>query len=85
MSTISQAIVTKYIGPSDTRGSRVKAQAFAGSITLHWDDALNSEANHARAAKALADKFSWKGTYHQGGSPGDSGYCFVCAAEAFTI
>lgn len=54
-----QAIVTKFIGPTNYKGSRVKATADAGSITLHWDDALNSEDNHERAALALVLKFGW--------------------------
>jgi hypothetical protein len=75
---IVQAITTKYIGPSNVKGSRVKATAAAGSVTLHWDSSLNSEANHAAAAKALANKFKWAGHWFQGGMPSDSGYCFVC-------
>ena len=54
-----QAIVTKHLGPTNHRGSRVKATAQAGSVTVPWDDALNSEANHDRAAKALAQRYGW--------------------------
>lgn len=75
---IRQAVVTKWIGPTSTRGSRVKATASAGSITLHWDHTLNPEQNHMAAAKALAEKFSWKGDWYAGGMPNDSGYCFIC-------
>src|SRR4051812_45021830 len=35
-----QAIQTRYLGPSNVRGSRVKAFAAAGSITLSWDHRL---------------------------------------------
>ena len=35
-----QAIETRYLGPTNTRGSRIKATAAAGSITIHYDDAL---------------------------------------------
>lgn len=56
-----QAITTKFIGPTNFRGSRVKASAEAGSVTLSWDHALNPDQNHAAAAKALRDKFGWKG------------------------
>jgi hypothetical protein len=73
-----QAITTKYIGPSNTRGSRIKASAAAGSITISYDDSLNSVGAHAKAAQALADKFGWTGQYHVGGSPDDCGYVFVC-------
>jgi len=82
---IFQAITTRYIGPTNTRGSRVKATASAGSVTLHWDDALNSEQNHNRAAEALANKFKWKGTYYGGGMPDGKGNVYVSADEpAFT-
>jgi hypothetical protein len=76
-----QAITTKYIGPSNVRGSRVKAQCQAGSITLEWDDSLNSERNHETAAKALAAKLDWRGKW-RGGSPHDGhGFCFVCLED----
>ena len=71
-----QAISTKYIGPTNTRGSKVKATADAGSVTLHWDDALNSYDNHAAAAIALANKFGWGGRW-AGGSVHNAGYVFV--------
>lgn len=54
-----QAIQTKFMGPTNTRGSRIKATAAAGSITLGWDHALNSEQNHVAAARALCQKFGW--------------------------
>lgn len=78
---ILQAIVTKFIGPTDRRGSRVKATASAGCITLSWDHAWNSEQNHARAALALAAKMNWDGKYVGGGMPNDSGYAWVNAGE----
>jgi hypothetical protein len=82
-----QAIETKYLGPTNVRGSRVKATAEAGSVTLTWDDALNSDANHIKAAQALAKKYGWKGTYHGGAVHGAGGYVFVCATDApqFTV
>jgi hypothetical protein len=75
-----QAITTRYFGAGNVKGSRVKATAAAGSITLHWDDALNIEQNHAKAAEALARKFGWPGNYYVGGLPDDRGYVFVSAA-----
>jgi len=70
-----QAIVTRYHGPTNVRGSRVKATAEAGSVTLSWDDALDSYANHAAAAMALANKFGWGGIWYGGGTT--NGYVFV--------
>lgn len=75
-----QAIQTRYFGPTNVRGSRVKASAQAGSIMLDWDDALDSDANHCAAALALARKLNWTyGTWHGGGMPKGDGCVFVCA------
>lgn len=54
-----QAITTKYLGATNHRGSRVKASAQAGSVTISWDDGRNQERNHLAAAKALADRYGW--------------------------
>lgn len=71
-----QAITTKFLGPTNSRGSRVKATAEAGSITVEWDYARGIEGNHARAAHALATKLDWKGGWFGGGLTGN-GYVFV--------
>lgn len=72
-----QAIVTKYIGPTNFRGSRVKASAYAGSITIDYDNGKNSEANHLEAARRLALKFGWIGKWVAGGMPTETGNCYV--------
>ena len=77
-----QAITTKFIPATNTRGSRIKATAAAGSITLHRDFSLSIEDNHAKAAKTLAWKMNWKGDWHMGGLPNEAGYCFVCTDDA---
>ena len=74
---VRQAIVTKYIGPTNFRGARIKARAAAGTLTIPYDHALNIEQNHAKAAKAFALKLKWPGFWVQGGMPDDSGYCFI--------
>ncbi len=56
---MSQAIKTKYIGPTNSRGSRVKATCDAGSITIDWQDELNIDRNHATARDALCVKLGW--------------------------
>lgn len=55
-----QAIQTRYFGPTNVRGSRIKATASAGSITVGYDHALNSEKNHEAAAIALIAKMEWQ-------------------------
>lgn len=54
-----QAIETKYMGPTNFKGSRVKAVCAAGSLTIEWDDTLNSDENHLEAARKLAEKLRW--------------------------
>lgn len=50
-------ILTKYLGPTNFRGSRVKATSGSGTtVTIAWDDELNIDENHAAAAMALAAK-----------------------------
>ena len=78
-----QAIITKYLSPTNFSGSRIKATAHTGqggSLTIPWDYALDTSANHRAAAIALAHKFKW--TQHldlsEGGSlPTGQGECFV--------
>jgi hypothetical protein len=57
MRNSNQAIETKYLGPTNTKGSRVKAKSPAGSVTISWDYGLNTRDNHRAAAEALAAKF----------------------------
>ena len=52
-----QAIVTKYLPPSNIRGSRVKATCQRGSITVSLPPELNRNDYHAYAANKLVDKF----------------------------
>lgn len=54
-----QAIETKYFGSSNVKGSRIKATAEAGSVTVGYDHALDSEGNHKAAAMALQFKMGW--------------------------
>ena len=78
-----QAIQTKYICPTNFRGSRIKATCAAGSIMPEWNDALNSEENHKLAAETLRDKFKWKGELI-GGSLKNGSYVWVFAQSTPT-
>ena len=79
-----QAIVTRYHGPTDTKGTRVSATAEAGRIYVAWDYSLDTNTNHARAAETLARKFGWTGKFVAGGT---RDYCaFVCDdGDGFTV
>jgi len=46
-------ILTKYLGPTNTRGARVKATCGSWTVTLAWDHERESNANHAAAAVTL--------------------------------
>jgi hypothetical protein len=75
---MTQAIVTRYIGPSNTRGSRIKATAWGGSITIPLPHDVEADVAHARAAQALCEKMGWKrGGWIGGGTPDEKGWCFV--------
>lgn len=76
-----QAIVTKYAGPTNSRGSRIIVRAQAGRMIVAWDHALNPSQNHAAAARAFAEKWGWNGAWFMGANPGDSGYTFVVAGD----
>lgn len=54
-----QAIQTKFLGPTNSRGSRIKATCAAGSRTVEYDHAMNVEENHCYAAQMLQEKLGW--------------------------
>ncbi len=71
-----KAITTKYLGPTNTRGSRIKASDGDGnSITVSYPYELSGEDVHRKAAQALADKMHWAGEL--AGSAVKNGYAFV--------
>jgi len=77
-----KAIETKYIGPSNVRGSRIKASAEGvKSITISYDHSLSSEDAHDKAALALANKYGWLSGKHRvlarGGKPDGRGNVYV--------
>lgn len=83
-----KAITTKFLGPANVRGARVKAVAADGdrsppSVTLPWDHSLNAYSNHEAAAKALVVKMGWRGTW-RGGSV-TNGWVFVNGEEGFIV
>lgn len=71
-----QSIVTKYHGPTNTKGSRLAARCAAKRIVVAYDYELNAGENHAAAAAALAAAMGWSGKLI-GGQCADSSMCFV--------
>ena len=55
-----KAIQVRYLGPTNTKGTRWKAWAWGGaSVTLSRDYALNGDQDAKRVAEALCDKMAW--------------------------
>lgn len=70
-----QAIHTKFIPASNTRGSRVKAYTYDGrSVTISYDHALDNEQAHFKAARAFASK-------HMTHAPDTSKMCYGSSAD----
>ena len=66
-----KAIRTKYHGPGNVRGSRFSATTGeqGQKVFVSYDYGMNSDKNHAKAARHLADKFNWKDRLIGGGFP----------------
>lgn len=54
-----QVIKTKYIGPTNTKGSRIKASCGAGSKTIQYRDELSIDKNHKLAIDMLFVQLGW--------------------------
>jgi hypothetical protein len=84
-----QSITTKYIGPSNVRGSRIKATArkrsnLGGEMSLTVPYQYEgTEQEHCKAAKALARKLDWSGLWVGGGNVDENGYVFVNVAAHY--
>jgi hypothetical protein len=61
-----QAITTKYLGATNSRGSRIKVTCEATTVTVPWNNALGVEENHDAAARALIKKLEWYGNWARG-------------------
>lgn len=73
-----QAIQVKYLGPTNSKGSRVKAWSFSKkSITIAIDHSKDLEENAREAAIQLLSKLEWQGSWVSGSLPNND-YCFVC-------
>ena len=57
-----KAIITKYHGPTEYKGSRIIASDGDGNkVVVSYDPAFSSDANHELAACALCYKMNWHG------------------------
>ena len=53
-----QAITTKYLGPTNTKGSRIKATCWLKSKTVAWDYLASTYVNHLAAIDALVSELN---------------------------
>lgn len=60
-----QAIITKYHGPTNTRGSRIIGKAGNVTVTCDPNDSrrMHHEDIHAECAKQVAAKLGWSGEW----------------------
>ena len=72
-----QAIETKYLPYTNHRGSRIKAIAQAGSVTVPWKHELSVNENHHLAAETLAKKLGWYGEWYGGGNAKGTGHVYI--------
>ncbi len=80
-----QAIITKYLGPTNARGARVVAKCQAGKVTVPWDHAKGVDENHAAACLALTTRLNWGRGWVGGAMPDDSGFAFVRIDGALAV
>ena len=75
-----KAILTRYKGPTDRRGSRIIAtDSDNNRVVIPYPHELNSEGAHRKAAEALRDKMQWNGKLTGGGLK--NGYAWVFCEE----
>lgn len=82
-----QAIKTKWLSPTNNRGTRIAASCQAGRLIVDYEYELGIDDNHARAARMLADKLGWKWTEFIGGNidAGIMAWVANCKASYETI
>mgnify|MGYP003417695704 CR=1 FL=1 len=65
MQSIHKAVAVKYLGPTNSRGARVKASAGGtqGNVTLPFRHDLSMEQNVAAAVDELLLRYEWDNPY----------------------
>lgn len=69
-----QAIQTKYLPPTNHRGSRIKATCERGSITIPYPHELSGDEVHREAARALLSQFLREDREKYGSHPMGNGW-----------
>ncbi len=64
-----QAIITRHLNPTNSRGARIKATCAAGSITIDYPHELTHDEPHKLAAGMLCAKLVKAGAGRLWGAP----------------
>lgn len=76
-----QAITTKFVAPTNTKGSRVQVKSWLGTTYFGWDHALDGKENHIAAVREHLDKKASETAplfpAAAGVLPDGAGYCVV--------
>ncbi len=75
---MSQSIIVRFHGPTDSRGSRYSARCEAGRVSVEADDGLSATKNREAAFQKLARRLTWTGWWVEGSLP-DGAAVFVYA------
>jgi len=75
---MAQAIFVKYLGPTNTKGGRLKASAWFGTVTVGYDHAQGPSQNYEGVAFALCKKYGYNNVQLEGAHlPNGKGYAFI--------
>jgi hypothetical protein len=75
--TNMKAIRTRYLGATNVKGSRIKADDGDGnSLTIPYPHELSGDRVHYEAAKLLCNKMNWSNDLVGGGYKNDYYWCF---------
>lgn len=75
-----QAIITRFLPPTNHRGARIVCSAQRGRVYHSWDHELDVDTNHIYAAHKTAVAWDWLPDGYRmvgGGTPAGTGYAFV--------
>lgn len=76
-------ITTKYLGPTNNRGSRIKASCAGASVTVSYPHELSGVDCHLEAVKKLAKKINFTGELIIEDT--DTGYMFISTAGVMKV
>lgn len=74
-------IITKKLGPTNTKGTRISASAGGRKIVMAYNYELSTFDNHHRVAGLMASGLGWN-SLAWGQSPDNTGFVFVNGATS---